>query len=135
MTRNRAFSGAPWEPEVGYCRAIRIGDRILVGGTAPVAEDGGVHAPGDAEAQAARCIAIIAAALAELGAALSDVVSTRIYVTDIARWPEIGRAHAAAFGAHPPVATMVEVARLIDPAMLVEIEVEAVLTGREAAGS
>lgn len=127
MSVRRAFSGAPWEAEVGYCRALRVGERVLVTGTAPVAEDGGVHAPGDAYAQTKRCLAIIEAALAELGATMADVVRTRLFVTDIERWAEIGRAHGEAFAAHPPATTMVEVRRLIDPAMLVEIEAEAVV--------
>ncbi|MCB9766340.1 MAG: RidA family protein [Alphaproteobacteria bacterium] len=126
MTFERTFSGAPWEARVGYCRAVRAGDHVYVTGTAPVAEGGGVHAPGDAYAQARRCIEIIAKALEDLGADLSQVVRTRIFVTDISRWAEIGRAHAEAFGAHPPATTMVEVKALIDPAMLVEIEADAV---------
>lgn len=125
--RRRAYSGAPWETEVGYCRAIRVGAQIFVTGTAPVADGGGVFAPGDAEAQTRRCIEIIEAALAELGASLADVVRTRLFVTDISRWREIGRAHAAAFAAHPPATTMVEVKALIDPDMLVEIEADAVV--------
>jgi isochorismate pyruvate lyase len=126
MSRRRVFR-APWEAEVGYCRAIRAGDRIFVTGTAPVDDDGGVFAPGDAEAQTARCIAIIGAALAELGAELCHVVRTRMFVTDISRWREIGRAHRAAFADHPPATTMVEIKSLIDPAMLIEIEADAVV--------
>lgn len=126
MSRRRVFSGAPWEQTVGYCRALRVGDRILVTGTAPVAEDGSVHAPGDAFAQTVRCLDIIERALRDLGSGLEDVVRTRIFVTDITRWEEVGRAHGERFRAHPPCTTMVEVRRLIDPAMLVEIEAEAV---------
>lgn len=129
MERRRAFTGAPWEDAVGYCRAIRVGDRISVTGTAPVADDGSVHAPGDAYAQARRCLAIIERALSELGAGLEDVVRTRMFVTDIDRWEDIGRAHGEAFGEHPPATTMVEVSRLIEPGMLVEIEAEAVVDG------
>ena len=127
MAFQRAFSGAPWEARVGYCRALRAGDRIFVTGTAPVAEGGGVHAPGDAYAQARRCFEIVAQALAELGAGLEDVTRTRMFVTDISRWADYGRAHAEAFGAHPPATTMVEVRRLIDPDMLIEIEADAVV--------
>jgi len=127
MTFERVFSGAPWERQVGYCRALRAGDRIFVTGTAPVAPDGGVHAPGDAYAQARRCLEIIGEALAGLGAGLEHVTRTRMFVTDIARWEEYGRAHAEAFGDHPPTTTLVEVARLIDPEMLIEIEADAVV--------
>lgn len=123
--RKRVFSGAEWESKVGYCRAVAIGPMIWIGGTAPVKPGGGTHAPGDAYAQAVRCFEIIEAALVELGGSLADVVRTRMYVTDIARWPEIGRAHAEKLGMHPPAATMVEVRRLIAPDMLIEIEVDA----------
>ena len=127
MPFQRTFSGAPWESQVGYCRALRAGDRVFVTGTAPVAEGGGVHAPGDAYAQARRCFEIMERALRDVGAELSDVTRTRMFVTDIERWAEFGRAHAEAFGAHPPTTTMVEVRRLIDPAMLIEIEADAVV--------
>lgn len=127
MSFRRVFSGAPWESEVGYCRALRAGDRIFVTGTAPVAARGGVHAPGDAYAQSVRCFEIMAEALAELGAGLEHVARTRMFVTDIDRWAEFGRAHKEAFGKHPPTTTMVEVNRLIDPAMLIEIEADAVV--------
>lgn len=125
--RRRVFSGAPWEAQVGYCRALRAGDRIFVTGTASVAPGGGVHAPGDAYGQTRRCLDIIAAALGELGAGLEHVVRTRMFTTDIDRWPDIGRAHREAFGGHPPTTTLVEVRRLIDPAMLIEIEADAVV--------
>ena len=121
----RVFSRAPWEAEVGYCRALRQGPHIWVTGTAPLADDGSTYAPGDPYAQTARCIAIIKTALEKLDAGLEHVVRTRLYVTDIDRWEAIGRAHKAAFGAHPPTTTMVQVARLIDPDMMVEIEAEA----------
>jgi len=127
MPVERVFSGSPWEPRVGYCRAVRAGDQVFVSGTAPVAEGGGVHAPGDAHAQAERCFEIALRALRELGAGPEHVVRTRMYVTDISRWEEFGRAHRTAFGAHPPAATMVEVRALVDPAMLVEVELDAVL--------
>lgn len=127
MTFQRVFSGAPWESEVGYCRALRAGDRVFVTGTAPVAEGGGVHAPGDAYEQAKRCFDIMLAALAEVGAGVEHVTRTRMFVTDIDRWAEYGRAHAEVFGDHPPTTTMVEVSRLIDPRMLIEIEADAVV--------
>lgn len=126
MEFERTFSGAPWESEVGYCRAVRAGDRVYVTGTAPVAEGGGVHAPGDAYAQTVRCLDIVEKALADLGAALADVVRTRIFVTDISRWREVGRAHGERFREHPPATTMVEVRSLIHRDMLVEIEADAV---------
>jgi isochorismate pyruvate lyase len=125
----RTYSGAPWESRVGYCRALRAGDHIYVTGTAPVGDDGGVFAPGDAYAQARRCLEIIERALRQLGADLSCVVRTRMFVTDIGRWQEFGRAHAEFFGAHPPATTMVQVAALIDPAMLIEVEADAVCPG------
>jgi isochorismate pyruvate lyase len=126
MSFERVFSGSPWEPKVGYCRALRAGDLVFVTGTAPVAVGGGVHAPGDAYALAVRCFDIIDAALRGLGADLSHVVRTRMFVTDVARWQEYGRAHFERFAEHPPCTTMVEVKALIDPAMLIEIEVDAV---------
>lgn len=124
--RIRIFTGAPWEKQVAYCRAIRSGDQIHVSGTAPVGDGGKVHAPGDAYAQSKRCLEIIVKALGELGAGVRDVVRTRFYVTDISRWAEYGRAHREVFAEHPPATTMVEVNSLIDPAMLVEVEAEAV---------
>lgn len=126
MTFERSFSKAPWETEIGYCRALRAGDHIYVTGTAPVAEGGGVEAPGDGYAQARRCFAIIRHALRDLGADLSHVVRTRMFVTDIKRWAEFGRAHREFFGAHPPATTMVEVRSLIHPDMLIEVEADAV---------
>ncbi len=126
MQFQRAFSGAPWEKQIGYCRALRAGNHIYVTGTAPVADDGGVFAPGDAYAQAQRCLEIIRGALAELGADCAHVVRTRMFVTDISRWEEYGRAHREVFADHPPATTMVEVKSLIDPQMLIEIEVDAV---------
>lgn len=123
----RVFSGAPWEGEAGYCRALRAGNQIYVTGTAPVAEGGGVHAPGDGYEQARRCWQIVERALAGLGADLASVVRTRMYVTDISRWREYARAHREVFGDHPPATTMVEVKALIDPAMLIEVEADAVV--------
>ena len=127
MERQRAFSGAPWESEVGYCRAIRAGNHIYVTGTAPVTEEGAVHAPGDAYAQTARCLQIIEKALNELGSGMKDVVRTHMFVTDIRRWKEYGKAHQEVFASHPPATTMVEVRALADPEMLVEIEADAVV--------
>jgi len=126
----RVFSGVPCEGEVGYCRALRAGNLVYVTGTAPVAARGGLHAPGDAYEQARRCWQIVAAALAGLGADLSAVVRTRMFVTDITRWRDYGRAHREAFGDHPPATAMVEIRALIDPAMLIEVEADAVVGER-----
>jgi len=126
-TRKNIHSGAPWESKAGYCRAVRVGPHIMVSGTAPVGEDGEVVGVGDIYAQAKRCIEIIAAALAEAGAGLDDVVRTRMFVTDIEQWSAVARAHQEAFGNVMPATTMVEVSKLIDPAMLVEIEADALL--------
>jgi isochorismate pyruvate lyase len=122
----RVFTGVPWEEHVGYCRALRAGDRIFVTGTVAAETDGTVHAPGDAYAQAARCLRIIRDALAELGAGPEHVTRTRMFVTDIDRWRDFGRAHAEFFGDHRPTTTMVQVSRLIHPDMLIEIEADAV---------
>jgi isochorismate pyruvate lyase len=127
MSFQRVYSDAPWESQVGYCRAIRAGRHVYVTGSAPVAEGGGVHAPGDGYAQAIRAFEIIRSSLAEFGAGLDRVVRTRMFVTDIRRWEEFGRAHRELLGEHPPATTMVEVKALIDPEMLIEIEVDAVL--------
>lgn len=126
--RKNIHSGAPWEALVGYSRAVRVGSHVLVSGTAPVDADGEVVAAGDAYLQAKRCIEIIAAALAEAGAGLGDVVRTRMFVTDIQRWEEVARAHREAFGTVCPATSMVQVSQLIDPSMLVEIEADALLT-------
>ena len=123
----RSFTGAPWESQVGYCRSLRVGGQVFVTGTAAVAEDGGIHGVGDAYQQAVRCFDIIREALAAQGADLSHVVRTRMFVTDIDRWEEFGQAHQEVFGEHPPTTTMVEVSRLIDPDMLIEIEAHAIV--------
>ncbi len=127
-SRTNIHTGAPWESIVGYSRAVRFGSHIMISGTAPVGVDGEVVGVGDAYVQAKRCLEIIAEALGHAGASLEDVVRTRIFVTDIERWEEVGRAHQEAFGGVSPATTMVEVSRLIDPAMLVEIEADALLT-------
>lgn len=125
--RTRTFSGAPWEKRFGYCRAVRAGAWIAVSGTAPVAPDGSTYAPGDAYAQTRRCIEIALAAMRELGAGPEHVIRTRMFVTDISRAEEIGRAHGEAFGQAPPATAMVEVRRLIADDMLVEVEVDALV--------
>ena len=128
MTVQRAFSGAPWESQVGYCRAIRVGTHVYLAGTAPIDEAGNVVAPGDAYAQAKQCFTIIQKALRSLGADCDAVVRTRMLVTDIQRWQLFAQAHQEFFAHHPPVTTMVEVKALIDPAMLIEVEAEAILS-------
>jgi enamine deaminase RidA (YjgF/YER057c/UK114 family) len=121
-------SGSPFEETVGYSRAVAAGDTVYVSGCTSVVDGRVVH-EGDMGAQATQAISVIAAALAELGCGLSDVVRTRIYVTDIARWPEVAAVHKAAFGEVRPASTMVEVTALIDPGMLVEIEAVAYQPG------
>jgi enamine deaminase RidA (YjgF/YER057c/UK114 family) len=120
-------SGAKWEDIVGYSRAVRVGNLVVVAGTTAVDEQGQVIGPGDAYAQARFILAKIEKAIAAAGASLQDVIQTRMYVSDISRWEEIGRAHAEVFGAIRPAATMVAVKGLIDPALLVEIEALAFL--------
>ena len=125
MTR-RVSSGVPFESVVGYSRAVAAGDHVWVSGCTAVVDGAVVH-HGDMERQTGQAIANVAAALAELGLSLDDVVRTRMFVTDIANWEGIARAHGERFADVRPAATMVEVRRLIDPAMLVEIEVDAVV--------
>ena len=126
MSFHRVFSGARWETDVGYCRALKADDRIFLTGTAPINPDGTVHAPGDGYAQAMRCFEIMQTALHELGSDFEHVTRTRMFVTDISRWKEFGDAHAEIFADHPPTTTMVEVRALIHPDMLIEIEADAI---------
>jgi len=121
------FTGAKWEPQVGYCRAVRVGQHIAVSGSAPVDVNGALFAAGDPYRQAKRCIEIIAAALDEAGAGIENVVRTRMFVTDISLWEEFGRAHQEAFAAITPATSMVEVSRLIGDGMLIEIEADAIV--------
>ena len=128
MQRTNISSGARWESIVGYSRAVRVGRFVYVTGTTATGTNGEGVGVGDMYAQAKQAIANILSALARAGARAEDVVRTRIYVTDIARWDEVGRAHREAFGVILPATTMVEVAKLIDERMLVEIEADAIVT-------
>ena len=120
-------AGVAWEAVVGYSRAVRVGQWVSVAGTTAAAEGGGAVGGDDVAAQAREALRRIAAALEQVGAGLPDVVRTRMFVTDISRWEEVGRAHGEVFGSIRPASSMVEVSSLIDPALLVEIEADAVV--------
>jgi len=124
--RINVSSGAPWENLVGYSRAVRVGNIIEVSGTAPVI-DGKTYSPGNAYEQAKCCIQIIEKALKQAGADLHDVIRTRMFVTDISKWEEFGKAHGEFFGNIKPATSMVEVKSLISPDMLIEIEATAIV--------
>lgn len=124
--REHISSGSPYEPSIGFSRAVRIGDRVLVSGTAPIWPDG--SCPDDVTAQTRRCLEIVTTSLQQAGAQLTDVVRTRMFITDPAHADEVGRVHGEAFGDIRPAATMVVVAALLDPRWKVEIEAEAVLS-------
>ena len=127
MERHIFGSGARWEPIVGYSRVVRVGPHVFVAGTTATAADGRIVGVGDPYAQAVQVLANIRAALERAGARVDHVVRTRIFVTDIAHWEAVGRAHGEVFSAIRPASTLVQVSALVDPAMLVEIEVDAIV--------
>jgi enamine deaminase RidA (YjgF/YER057c/UK114 family) len=120
-------SGSPLEPEIGFSRAVRSGPYVCVAGTAPIAQGGGIAAPGDVYAQSVRCLDIAEQALGDAGASLADVVRTRVMLTDMGTWREAARAHGQRFAEIRPATTFTEVSRFIDPGWLVEFEIDAIV--------
>jgi enamine deaminase RidA (YjgF/YER057c/UK114 family) len=130
--RRNISSGSPYEKPIGFSRAVRIGNRISVSGTAPIGADGTTAHPGDMYAQTLRCLEIIREAIQAAGGRLEDVLRTRVYLTDADKWQDAATAHGKIFGNIRPACTFVEVSRLIDPAWLVEIEAECVVSEQDA---
>ena len=124
--RKIVSSGSPFEPQIGFSRAVRVGSFVAVSGTAPIAPGGGVAAPGDVYGQTRRCLEIIAQAVADAGLSLNSVVRTRVMLTDISRWQEAARAHGEFFSTIRPACTFVEVKGLINPEWLVELEADCI---------
>lgn len=129
-SKNRASttSGSPYETNIGFCRAVRVGDMIAVSGTGPIALDGTTAGPSDAYRQAQRCLEIIVQAITDLGGSIDDVVRTRIYIVNVEDWEDVGRAHGEVFTATKPAATMVVVSKLLGEDWLVEIEADCIAT-------
>jgi enamine deaminase RidA (YjgF/YER057c/UK114 family) len=127
MEIQRVSAGAPWGSKVGYCRALRVGNQVFVSGTVAADENGNVVGKGDSYAQTRHALIRIGKALGEVGARFSHVVRTRLFVTQIGDWEQIGKAHAEIFGPFPPATSMIEISRLIGPDFLVEIEAEALI--------
>ncbi|MET7718851.1 RidA family protein [Streptomyces sp. NPDC005407] len=125
--RQVVSSGSPLEPQIGFSRAVRVGKYVAVAGTAPIGDDGSTVGPGDVYAQTVRCLDIAERALQEAGASIEDVVRTRIMLTDVKRWKDAARAHGQRFASVRPACTFVEVSRFIEPAWLVEVEIDAVI--------
>jgi enamine deaminase RidA (YjgF/YER057c/UK114 family) len=124
MMRTNISSGSPYEEPIGFSRAVRIGSRVCVSGTAPIGKDGSVESPGNVYLQSKRCLEIIKHAIEEVGGSLSDVIRTRVYLTNAQTWKEAAKAHGEFFSSIRPACTFVEVSRFVDPGWLVEIEVE-----------
>jgi enamine deaminase RidA (YjgF/YER057c/UK114 family) len=127
--RSLVSSGSYLEPVIGFSRAVRVGDMIVVGGTAPIKTGGGTAGVGDVYAQTRRCLEIVEKAIVDAGGRIEDVTRTRIILTDIALWKDAARAHAEVFGTIRPVTTLMQVSAFVDPDWLVEIEAEAIVTG------
>ncbi|MFI6846307.1 RidA family protein [Kitasatospora sp. NBC_00085] len=127
--RQAVSSGSSLEPQIGFSRAVRVGDHVAVAGTAPIADDGSTAAPGDVYAQTVRCLDIAERALEAAGASMADVIRTRVMLVDVTTWKEAARAHGERFADVRPVCTFVEVSRFIDADWLVEVEIDAVLPG------